>query len=76
MKNPIIPFKFLDKHKYAYFVISSLIMAILVCIVTVLIMGADLTIRYVVRNTLFIWGFMYPASFVSYEAARKANNKL
>lgn len=76
MKSPIIPFKFLDKYKYAYFVISSLLMAFFACIIAELLLGNDLSIKYIARYTLYTWGFMYPAAFVSYEAARKANNKL
>ncbi|MDR1345452.1 MAG: hypothetical protein LBK03_01950 [Bacteroidales bacterium] len=77
MKIPRIPFKFLDKYKYFYFAISSLVMAILVVLMAELFTEevGDFNWRHLARNVFFYWGFMYPVSFAIYESARKENNK-
>ena len=77
MKNkPLILFKILEKYKYLYFVISSLVMATIVVLVIELVNEVgDFTLKHLFNNFFYYWGFMYPASFVAYEAARKQNKK-
>jgi hypothetical protein len=72
-----IPFKFLKKYKYFYFAISSFIMAVFVVFMIELFANevSDFTLKHLARNFFFYWGFMYPASFAAYEAARKANKE-
>jgi hypothetical protein len=36
---------------------------------------SDFTLKHLARNFFFYWGFMYPVSFVAYEAASKNNKK-
>ena len=74
--KPIIPFKFLEKYKYIYFAINSLILAFLVVLFIEL---TDNDSIFILKNLLFkmffYWGFLYPVSFVIYEVARKQNKK-
>ena len=77
--KPSIPFKILDKYKYFFFPIVSLVMAILAVIFTELINlvdgGGGFTLKYLMHKFFFVWGFMYPASFVMYESAKKRYKK-
>jgi predicted tellurium resistance membrane protein TerC len=77
MKITRIPFKFLDKYKYFYFAINSFVMAVLIVFGNELFAEevSDFNWRHLAHNFFFYWGFMYPASFVIYESARKENNK-
>ncbi|MCL2302873.1 MAG: hypothetical protein FWC37_06400 [Lentimicrobiaceae bacterium] len=77
LKLPIIfiPFKILDKYKYFYFAISSLIMAIGVVLLLELVNKGDFILKHLVREFFHFWGFMYPASFAAYEVAKKHNDE-
>jgi hypothetical protein len=75
--KPLIPFRFLEKYKYFYFTIGSFVMAVLVVLGAELFINevGDFTVKHLMREIFFYWGFMYPVFFVAYEAARKENNK-
>lgn len=72
-----IPFKTLKKYKYLYFVLSSFILSVFVVFWIELFVNevSDLTIKHLIHNFFYYWGFMYPVSFVAYEAAKRSNKK-
>jgi purine-cytosine permease-like protein len=75
--NMKIPFKFLEKYKYFYFAISSFVVAVLAVLLTELFLPEtrDFSLKHLVHDFFFHWGFMYPVSFAAYEAARKQEAK-
>ena len=81
MKIKPIPFKIINKYKYAYFVINSLVFAIITVLLQEIInvfFGdvSDFTLKHLFHRFFFMWGFSYPVSFVIYEKARKHNEKM
>ena len=75
--KPLIPFRILDKYKYFYFAVSSLMMAVIVVFLDELTNEvSDFALRHLMHSVYSLWGFFYPASFAIYEAARKQNKKL
>ena len=74
--KPLIPFHFLEKHKYIYFALNSLVFAILVVLFIELTNESSIFIlKNLLHKMFFYWGFSYPVSFAIYEAARKKNKK-
>jgi len=76
-----IPFRILDKYKYAYFVINSFVFALLTTLFLKLLnqvidIGIDFTLRQGILQFFVMWSFAYPLSFIAYEKAKKRNKKL
>jgi hypothetical protein len=74
----LISFKTLEKYKYFYFAINSLVLSVLLVFWIELFVNntsSNLSIKYFMHNLFFYWGFMYPVSFVVYEATKKQNKK-
>ena len=69
-----IPFSWLDKHKYLWFMLVSFCCSIFVNFFVQLFSDA-FSIQDFCHDIFFMWGFMYLPAFVTYEAAAKANRK-
>jgi|GEM_PF-1065464 len=75
--KPLIPFRIIDKYKYAYFVINSAVFAILCTLANELINEvSDFSFRHLLHRIFFMWGPAYIVSFVIYEAVKRNNEKL
>jgi len=75
--NPMkkISFPVLDKYKYWFFVVGSLVLALICNLLVFLILDDPWSVRTFLFKTFFMWGFFYPVTFIAYEQAKKQHEE-
>lgn len=69
-----IPFSWLNKRKYLWFMLVSFCGSVFVNFFVQLFSDA-FSVQDFCHDIFFMWGFLYPVGFVTYKAAEKANRK-
>lgn len=65
----------LEKYKYLHFVIGSAFMAFVTVLIAGLLLGEDISLKYLISKSFLYWGVMYPVSFAVFETVKKQYNK-